>query len=232
MNSLIKVLFFLNITYAYGKDQLNSMETTYLNILNSSEIDLNSENKSTNSINSTNTTNSTTSTNSTNSTTSTNTTNSTTSTNSTELFKFDSIIFNENNAIFMKNLMLLSKKLTNILSQIGIIDLLKSISYCYNEMCPNTSNRDNIIRIIYGQINNINTFVIGDVIFKISHLDLQNKILIGNHGPIQVGLFIKGNYIYYGAGIHLDWKILQTQQSKVFEILSNLNPTSNTVLII
>lgn len=134
-------------------------------------------------------------------------------------------------SIFMKKLLQLSREYTKSLSQIGIIELLNSNSFCYKDMCPSSIERDNIIRIFYGQITDTTKFFIGGIEFTTVYTN-QGESLIGKHGPIICGIIKAGNYLFYASGLKLNWKVLEFQQQKILDELKALALTENSVLII
>lgn len=134
--------------------------------------------------------------------------------------------------IFMKALMQVSYSYTKKLSQLGFIKLLQSYTYCYNNMCPSNSERDYIIRIMFKQIAESTVFNLGGIKFKIIFFNSDKGILVGTHGPITCALFISENYIFFGAGMLINWKIMYNEQLPILKTLSLIDQTVNSVLIL
>ena len=141
-------------------------------------------------------------------------------------------LFYKNNELFFKDLMKISNVYTKNISQVGIINLLNSQIFCLNEMCPNSNQRGNIIRIIFGQISNVDEFKIENILFKITYFNKEDRILVGMHGPITCVLLVSGNYIYYGSGLYMNYKNFLIEQKPIINVLSEIDKQINTVLII
>lgn len=146
-------------------------------------------------------------------------------------FQLDKDQFYKEPSIYMKKLLQLSREYTKSLSQIGIIELLNSNSFCYKDMCPSSIERDNIIRIFYGQITDTTKFFIGGVEFDTVQTN-KGESLIGKHGTIICGIIKAGNYLYYASGLKINWKVLESQQQHILNELKTLASTENSVLII
>ena len=141
-------------------------------------------------------------------------------------FEIDS----NNNTLLMVNILRLVKANTKTLSQSGIIDMLKNSNYSSNDMIPEKSERDALIRIMFNQLTPTQ-LSINSVIFTIKEINTTNGYVITSHGPINCFIIKAGNYLLYIAGVGIQWEDVIEQQSEVIEILKKINSQQNNYII-
>ena len=130
----------------------------------------------------------------------------------------------------MVNILRLVKSNTKTLSQSGIIDMLKNYNYSSNDMIPEKSERNALIRIMFSQLKP-SQLLINNVIFIISEINTTDGYIISSHGPISCFIIKAGNYLLYIAGIGLKWEEVINQQREPIEILKKINPQQNNYII-
>lgn len=135
-----------------------------------------------------------------------------------------------NNELLMVNILRLVKANTKTVSQSGIIDMLRNSNYSSNDMIPEKSERDALIRIMFNQLTPTQ-LSINNVIFIIKEINTTNGFIISSHGPINCFIIKAGNFLLYIAGVGIKWEDVSLQQIEAIEILKKINSQQNNYII-
>lgn len=139
-------------------------------------------------------------------------------------------LFINNQILFTSLFFKLSMSKTVTLSQIGLISLLTSNIFCSFDMCPFKNERDDIISIMFSQIQ-VKSFNISGITFDIDEVDKNHEYVYGSIGDVKIRIIKSGNYLFFACGINVIWDLLLDQQKDLLDLLKEIDKTDTNIVI-
>lgn len=153
---------------------------------------------------------------------------------------------NRNTSISIMKILKMTKKNTKLMSQSGIIEIIRNSNYCLYDLCLNKSERDDLIRVFSNQISPL-YISIGDVRFKVVSIDIPidtttnsnssmkdnektGKVILENNN-FTCFIFRSGNFLLYICGIELDLMKVYNEQREVLEMLKEIDNNYSNFII-
>lgn len=155
---------------------------------------------------------------------------------------------NSNSSISIMKILKMTKQNTKLMSQSGIIEIIRNSNYCLFDLCLNKSERDDLIRVFSNQISPL-FITIGDVRFKVISIDIPidtNSSMKDNNSTSnneKIGkvvlesnnfycfIFRSGNFLLYICGIELDLIKVYNEQREVLMMLKDIDNSYSNFII-